>query len=372
MSYTANIYNVLIASPSDLITERKIALEVIAEWNENHSFKEKIFLVGTGWETLPPVINNQHVQSSIDRKLLKRADILLAIFWLKAGTPVGAAPSGTVHELDSHVADGKPALLYFSEKPAKPTQTLSSQFEEVLELKSQYYSKGKVETVESEDEFRSKFRNHLTRLINDVEYNIVGYRDSTTTIIGSLDLLSSELTEQGKEILFNAVKDKNDRIIYNSNSYILDVNTINLMHHCSQREIVGYKEGMELLLKEGYIEGVGMQGEVFKMKTKGYKSADVLINEPIKIPILPDLAKEIMVALKNDNIHIIWLNNLKNDRARYSTIYHHFSFGHPTDKYTELEVKDAFQQLEYHGLMKKTVFDSYKLTIAGFQVRDSL
>ncbi len=42
MPYQANVYKVMIASPSDVEEERKIAREVIHEWNAINSYGAKI------------------------------------------------------------------------------------------------------------------------------------------------------------------------------------------------------------------------------------------------------------------------------------------------------------------------------------------
>lgn len=44
------------------------------------------------------------------------------MFWTKIGTSTGAAESGTVEEIDQFVAEGKPALLYFSSRPIDPNK----------------------------------------------------------------------------------------------------------------------------------------------------------------------------------------------------------------------------------------------------------
>ena len=43
------------------------------------------------------------------------------MFWTKLGTPTGVADSGTVEEIDQFVEANKPAMLYFSSRPAGPT-----------------------------------------------------------------------------------------------------------------------------------------------------------------------------------------------------------------------------------------------------------
>jgi hypothetical protein len=51
MSYKAEVYKVMIASPGDVNEERKIIREVLSEWNAVNSEMRKIVLLPVGWET---------------------------------------------------------------------------------------------------------------------------------------------------------------------------------------------------------------------------------------------------------------------------------------------------------------------------------
>lgn len=51
MSYTAQTFNVMIASPGDVVSERAIIRDVIYEWNAIHSNMRKIVLLPIAWES---------------------------------------------------------------------------------------------------------------------------------------------------------------------------------------------------------------------------------------------------------------------------------------------------------------------------------
>jgi hypothetical protein len=66
-----------------------------------------------GWKpTLPR--NERPPQAIINKQLLKSSDLLVAVFWTRLGSPTGVADSGTVEEINEHLAGGKPAMIYFS------------------------------------------------------------------------------------------------------------------------------------------------------------------------------------------------------------------------------------------------------------------
>src|SRR5258706_16038055 len=117
MPYQTQTYVVLIASPSDLPEERAAAKQAIYEWNALHAKAEGVMLDPHMWEThATPGFGRP--QDIINKQLVKDADLLIGMFWTKIGTSTGVALSGTVEEIDQMVAAGKPAMLYFSKRPA--------------------------------------------------------------------------------------------------------------------------------------------------------------------------------------------------------------------------------------------------------------
>src|ERR1700716_3442973 len=114
MSYASTVFNVLIASPGDVNAERDLAREVVYEWNASHSRSRKIVLQPIGWETHSHPTMGDRAQSILNEQILKDADLVVAIFWTRIGTPTGEAPGGSVEELQRHMTENKPAMVYFS------------------------------------------------------------------------------------------------------------------------------------------------------------------------------------------------------------------------------------------------------------------
>jgi len=122
MSFRAETYRVLIASPSDLIEERQVATQAINDWNGQHAAAESIVLLPVKWETHALPQAGIRPQQAISEQLVSKCDILIGMFWTKFGTDTGVAESGTVEEIDQFVAAGKPAMLYFSNRPVNPNR----------------------------------------------------------------------------------------------------------------------------------------------------------------------------------------------------------------------------------------------------------
>lgn len=155
----------MVASPSDVPQERLIVRDVIAEWNAIHAKDRKTVLMPLGWETHATPEMGDRPQAIINGQLLKDADLLVAMFWTRLGSPTGAAKSGTVEEIEEHIRTGKPVMIYFSSAPVRPDSIDEGQYAGLKAFKQSLREKGLFEEYESLSEFRSKFARHLAQKI---------------------------------------------------------------------------------------------------------------------------------------------------------------------------------------------------------------
>src|SRR5690554_5440653 len=162
MSYQANVYQVFIASPSDVPRERQLAREIVYEWNSINSFDKKICLLPVGWEHNSSPEMGGRAQDFINKQILENSDLLIGIFWTRVGTPTGDSISGSVEEIENHVKSGRPAMLYFSNTPVRPDSIDQKQYKELQNFKKDCNKKGLVETFESIDDLRTKLTRQLS------------------------------------------------------------------------------------------------------------------------------------------------------------------------------------------------------------------
>jgi hypothetical protein len=139
MPFTAEIYRVFIASPSDLAEERRVATEAINEWNSQHAAAESVVLLPVKWETNATPRAGVRPQEALNNELVQSSDILIGMFWTKIGTNTGVAASGTVEEIDQFVAAAKPTMLYFSRRPIDPNSINLTQQKKLRSFKSATY-----------------------------------------------------------------------------------------------------------------------------------------------------------------------------------------------------------------------------------------
>jgi len=97
-----SLLKVFVASPGDTQQQRAEIEEIILQWNRDNTEHRDIILMPVKWEdNATPSYNDDTLgQDVINNQLLLNSDILIALFYMKLGTPVGEHLSGTVSEIE--------------------------------------------------------------------------------------------------------------------------------------------------------------------------------------------------------------------------------------------------------------------------------
>ena len=132
----------MIASPGDVAEERRVVTEEIHRWNDANASARQLVLLPVKWETHSTPHQGDHPQSIINRQILDDADILVAIFGTRIGTPTAEHLSGTVEEIRKHVAEGKTAKIYFSDVPVPPSSLDPEQYAQLQKFRKEIQSAG--------------------------------------------------------------------------------------------------------------------------------------------------------------------------------------------------------------------------------------
>jgi len=169
MSYQANVYRVMLASPSDVEEERNIFPGILDNWNALHSHHEEAVILPVKWETHSTPEMGNRPQAIINKHLVNESDILIGIFWTKLGTPTGVADSGSVEEIEEFRSKGKPVLLYFSNAPVVANSINIEQYEALKAFRDKCFSEGIIETYDSVNEFRGKLLRHLLETVRRLQ-----------------------------------------------------------------------------------------------------------------------------------------------------------------------------------------------------------
>lgn len=162
------ILRALIASPGDLVAERKVIPEVIAAWNATHSFRRATIVEPVKWESHSTPLQGGRPQALINEQLGNRCDFLVGLFWTRLGTDTGVAASGTVEEIQEFLAEGKDVLLYFSKQPVVLDSVDSEQYRKLQEFKKDMRSKGLQVDYDSVEELKEVLSRHLNDVVNKI------------------------------------------------------------------------------------------------------------------------------------------------------------------------------------------------------------
>ena len=167
MSYKANVYNVMIASPSDVAKERTKVVEALAEWNRHNTAERKCVFLPLRWEEDSAARMGCPPQETLNRQLCERSDMLIAIFWTRLGTPTEGFASGTVEEIEYHLKANKPVMLYFCDRDI-PMDTDRTQLEKLKEYRKSVEDKALYHTFKRAADLKNFLLNQLrTAVITD-------------------------------------------------------------------------------------------------------------------------------------------------------------------------------------------------------------
>ena len=275
MSYEAKVFNVMIASPGDVASERNIIREVIYEWNAVHSKIRKIVLLPVGWESHSSPEMGKRAQEIINDQILDKCDLLVGVFWTRIGTSTGDYLSGTVEEIEKHMNAGKPTMLYFSGQPAHLDSVDPEQYEKLKEFKTSCQKRGLYETYDSHAEFKEKFYHHLQLKLNEHEIFFSNNEEPFQATIYSSETQIPHLSNEAQILLKEASMDDHGTILYVRYMGGTDIQTNgkNLIAKQNPREIAQWEAALKELIKVDLIEERGHKGEIFQVTSYGYQVA---------------------------------------------------------------------------------------------------
>lgn len=287
MAYQATVIPVMIASPGDVSEERDIIRTVIHDWNDVNAASSKVMLTPVGWETHSSPELSGRPQELINSRILRDCDLLVGVFWTRLGTPTGKSQSGTVEEIEEHIAAGKPAMIYFSSKPVAPASINPEQYSEVLTFKERCKTLGLVEEFDDAAQFRTKFAKHLQICLIHNEHlkSLVANKAETppqtrTEAVKPKNIF--QLSEEAKKLLKAAAAIKND-------GTILKLAFIGGRQIQAGGQIFGGENGREAakwesalneLINHNLVVARGYKGETFELTLQGWTLADSLQQGP--------------------------------------------------------------------------------------------
>ena len=229
-----------------------------------------------GWESHSSPEMGNRPQAIINKQVLKDADFLIAVFWTRLGSPTGVAPSGTVEEIEEHIAAEKPTMIYFSSAPVRPDSIDSEQYEALKSFKATCKQRGLIEEYESIDEFCDKFRRQLAQKVIACCLSRNQQIDSDSASANQTQSVISALSEEAKELLINAAvkgSARRTKAIGGVTSISANNRTFNEIR--DPRSIAKWQDALDQLMQFDLLHTTG--GKIFYVTESGYQLADKLM-----------------------------------------------------------------------------------------------
>ncbi|HEX4041259.1 MAG TPA: hypothetical protein VHY10_06120 [Xanthobacteraceae bacterium] len=173
MAYSATVLHVLIASPSDVESEREIIARSLHDWNALNSQDTGKVLLPVMWESHSAPSMSGRPQGVINDQLVRACDMLIGAFWTRLGSPTGVEESGTIEEIKWFLKNKKPVMLYFSKAPIPQDKLDVDQIARLNKFKAEIKDRGLQDFYDSPDDLMRKLPRHITRIAREITVGTV-------------------------------------------------------------------------------------------------------------------------------------------------------------------------------------------------------
>lgn len=168
-------YDIFVASPSDVQTEREVVEKVVRELNATWTKHLKLQLNVIRWETHTRPDFDVDSQTVINKQLPPTVDVFIGILWARVGTPTPRAPSGTLEEFERAYSQWKNdsnsihLMMYFKTAPVQMSSIDPKQVSQVQSFQSQLPEAGSLySTFATAEEFATLLSRHLAALMQEL------------------------------------------------------------------------------------------------------------------------------------------------------------------------------------------------------------
>ncbi|MBR3327063.1 MAG: hypothetical protein IKG22_07045 [Atopobiaceae bacterium] len=173
-------YTVLLSAPGDAAHECEIADEELQKINRTHSSETGIDFYPTDWRRDSRADSGDEPQKLLNRQIVEDADIILAIFKERFGTPTSQYGSGTEEEIMLGLEMGKPVLVYFWNPRPDFVPKDANQYAKIGALRSRLQSKVMYQVFSDEAALRNKITHDFTKLLYELEGGTISPKPQLT------------------------------------------------------------------------------------------------------------------------------------------------------------------------------------------------
>ncbi len=280
MPFNARIHRLLIASPGDVGEERKLVRQLAHRWNSANAVRRQVLLLPMGWELDSTPDMSAPGQEIINLELVAEADILVAVFWNRIGTPTARYESATVEEIEQHIDSGKKAMIYFCTAAVPRDKLDPTQLDGVERFKKRCTDRGLIGLpYASVSEFASTFQHDLDKEMNKSRYDHPGETFELNA------LATATLSESATALLLEIAKGDGAILVMRNigvGGWMISVNRKQLPENPTPRAVATLKGALAELVERRLAEWTS--NVVVQITDAGFDYADRLeASRPIRI-----------------------------------------------------------------------------------------
>ena len=184
MVENAKCVRIIIASPSDIKAERESIPRIFARWNSAHKDVHLEPLM-VEYGTVPEM--GDHPQHILNRQLVEKGDLLIAIFWSKIGTPTPTAKSGTIEEIREFIKIKGPkrVMVYFCCRPLplSPSDIAPEEIQTLKDFKKEMQTQCFYKEFANTDQFEALLYPDLDIIVPKLLNGELQAPDSKKTVL---------------------------------------------------------------------------------------------------------------------------------------------------------------------------------------------
>jgi hypothetical protein len=166
--YSATTYRLLLATPSDIPEDdRAAAFRAVNRWNAIYGKDYGATIMPTHWSDHSTAEHGQRPQESLNKQLVRDADILIALFWHRLGSETGEAESGTVEEIKEAAENGAYVAILRCTRDIPTADLEPDQMTKLEGFLEQNRENSLILEYTDSQELRERVENVLTRAVTE-------------------------------------------------------------------------------------------------------------------------------------------------------------------------------------------------------------
>jgi hypothetical protein len=263
MPCTVTAFSVKIASAGDAAMELFVAREVIGEWNARHALEQKRILLPLGTQ---------------DKAGCFPVDVLVDFFIDTPGAT--GEPDEDVAEIEKQLAQGRPALVYFSEGRVDLTGKHLPGGRALDEFRKKYAG-ATIDSYGDEKEFRAKFAKQLDATIDNHAYFKAVAAAPNEKV--AMPVTRESLSESAQQLLIEACDDYDSCIgrVKGGGMLKIQTNGKQLVENNEPATIAKWESALQELLTADLIHDAGHNGQLFQLGPKGIAFLKTIGKAPV-------------------------------------------------------------------------------------------